>query len=255
MVPTPTMARRACARLAAACALAATLSSRAFAQTIHEPPLLPVTIAVLPSADGIEASGFQQGDLVDVLVIRNGVTINTTTGIVPEDDPKNPVPFAGLVNMNGGAPQCWAGTTPDLHAGDIVRFIAHAGGTIRSIDQVHIMPITISNVVAVGGGMVEVHGMGGDLNGLPIDVATALQVRLIGTSTFALNGKRTLRVGGGTADGILSYDLTNNPGGLHWTARFGPMSAADVSNALGSEPRVLWLGSIPANANELTIYQ
>jgi hypothetical protein len=251
------MARRAFASLAAACVLAATLAPAALAQTpINEPPALPVVIAVLPSSDAIEASGFTEGDLVDVLVIRNGVTVNTTTGLVPEVDPKNPVPFAGILNVNGGAATCWAGTTPDLRAGDIVRFVSHmAGGNIRSIDQVHIMPITISTVTSVGGGMIEVHGMGGDLNGAPIDIVNALQVRLIATGTFAVNGKRTLRAGGGTTDGTISYDLGNNPGGLHWTARFGPMSAADVTNALGAEPRVLWLGSVPANANELTIYQ
>src|SRR5262249_35450696 len=76
-----------------------------------------------------------------------------------------------------------------------------------------------------------------------------------GNGTFALNGKRTLRTGGGATDGTIDYDATNNPGGLHWTATFGPMSAADVNNALTGEPRVNWLGSIPANANELSIYQ
>src|SRR5262249_18397951 len=117
MSPSFTVARRALASLAAACAIAAAAAPAALAQVpINEPPVLPVSIAVLPSSDGVEASGFPEGDLVDVLVIRNGVTINTTTDLATVADPKNPVPFAGILNMNGpGA--CWAGTTPDLRAG------------------------------------------------------------------------------------------------------------------------------------------
>jgi hypothetical protein len=246
MAPSFTLARRSLASLGVACAIAAATAHTALAQTPNEPPVLPVSIAVLPSSDGIEASGFSDADLIDVLVIRNGVTINTTTNLSP---------FLGDVNMNGpGA--CWAGTTPDLRAGDIVRFIAHANnGNIHSINQVHIMPITISAVTQVGPGAVEVHGMGGDLSGAPIDPTAALQVRLIGGATFAVNGKKTLRAGGGTADGTLAYDVTNNPSGLKWTARFSALSASDVTTALASEARALWLGSIPANANELTIYQ
>src|SRR4029077_19959183 len=99
-----------------------------------------------------------------------------------------------------------------------------------------------------GPGAVVVRGMGGDLNGAPIDAATALQIRLVGAAPFAVNGKRALRAGGGAADGTLAFDATSNPSGLQWTAQFTGLSPSDVSNVLGGEARALWLRLAPRRA-------
>src|SRR5207302_6739024 len=71
---------------------------------------------------------------------------------------------------------------------------------------------------------------------------------------FTFNGRKTLRAGAGNTDGTFSYDTANNPTGINWTVRYSGLVAGDVSLCVNGEIRVRWLGTIPANANELTIY-
>ena len=246
--------RRTLLPLAAALVLAASAAPIAHAAPppINEPPVLPVVIVPFPTNESIEADGFTDGDLVDVLLIRNGVTISSILGASP---------VGGVLNVNGvaGAP-CWGPVTPDMRPGDIVRYVSHfPNGTIRSIDQVHVMPITASLPVVIqnddpatpgGEGIVEIHGTASDLNGQPIPLANVDQ-RVVAPTLFALNGRKTLRSG---TDGTFSYDTANNPTGINWTVRYSGLVAGDVDLCVNGEIRVRWLGTIPANANELTIY-
>src|ERR1051325_2893324 len=71
MTPRPAHCRRIAFSLSLAWLLTGSRAGFAAAQAIHEPPALPVTIALLPSSDGVEASGFQDTDAIDVLLIRN----------------------------------------------------------------------------------------------------------------------------------------------------------------------------------------
>ena len=212
MAPTPSACRRIALRFSIAMLLGACGTRMAAAQAINEPPALPVVIAVLPSSDGVEASGFHDTDAIDVLLVRNGVTISTIAGARSS---------GGVLNVNGGAPSaCWAGVTPDMRPGDVVRFVSHLpNGNVRSIDQVHVMPIAAMAPVVVqnddpatpaGEGIVEIHGTASDLNGSAIPIAN-LQQRSVSTDLFALNGRRTLRAGGAGGDGTLDYDATGNP--------------------------------------------
>src|ERR1043166_1272021 len=106
-----------------------------------------------------------------------------------------------------------------MRPGDIVRFVSHLpSGAVRSIDQVHVMPVTATTPVVIH----------------TDDPATP---------------------GGGTTDGTFTYDTVNNPTGINWTVRYSGLTAADVASVMGGDTRALWLGSIPANANELTIYE
>ena len=136
--------RRTLLPLAAALVLAASAARIAHAAPppINEPPALPVVIVPFPTNESIEADGFTDGDLVDVLLIRNGVTISSILGASP---------VGGVVNVNGVAGDpCWGPVTPDMRPGDIVRYVSHfPNGTIRSIDQVHVMPITASLPVVI----------------------------------------------------------------------------------------------------------
>src|ERR1043166_9153187 len=256
MTPRPAHCRRIAFSLSLAWLLTASGAGFAAAQAIHEPPALPVTIALLPSSDGVEASGFQDTDAIDVLLIRNGVTISTIA---------HATSVGGVLNVNGGPPSvCWAGVTPDMRPGDIVRFVSHLpSGAVRSIDQVHVMPVTATTPVVIqnddpatpgGDGIVEIYGTASDLNGAPIPLAN-IQQRMISANLFDLNGRRTLRAGGGATDGTFTYDTVNNPTGINWTVRYSGLTAADVASVMGGDTRALWLGSIPANANELTIYE
>ena len=119
---------------------------------------------MLPSSDGIEASGFDDLNTEDILLIRNGVTISATLGASS---------IGGVLNVNGAPPfACWTGVTPDIRPGDIVQFITHLpDGTVSSIDQLHIMPLTTGRPVVISPGTIEIHGTAADLNGLPIPLA------------------------------------------------------------------------------------
>ena len=96
-------------------------------------------------------------------------------------------------------------------------------------------------------GSVAIHGTATAVDGgqIPVD---QIENRLV-TSTanaFAVNGKRTVRaasVPGTQIQGTLSYDsATSN----RWTATYTGLSADDVTRALGTESRGMWLGRNPA---------
>src|ERR1043166_3482534 len=142
MTPTPAHCRRIALSLSPAWLLTASGAGLAAAQAIHEPPALPVSIALLPSSDGVEASGFLDTETIDVLLIRNGGTISTITGATS---------VGGELNVNGGPPSvCWAGVTPDMRPGDIVRFVSNRpNGTVRTIDQARVMPISATSPVVI----------------------------------------------------------------------------------------------------------
>jgi len=242
MTPTPPAARAPRRLLPypllALCTLAA-LAGPARAQAINEPPVLPVHLAAQPSSDGVEAFGFTDGVPIDISLIRNGVVIATIPGATST---------GGVLNVNAVGGVCWVGVTPDIRPGDIVRYAQQGGPT----DQVHVMPITVNRPIQIPGG-VEIHGTAADLNGAPIPIAN-IEQRLKSPATFAFNGKRTLRAGGAATDGVFTYDTVNNPTGTNFTVQYTGLSASDINTALNAEPLLFWLGTIPANANEQTIY-
>jgi hypothetical protein len=250
--------------------------------TVNEPPVAPIQIISFPARDFISSSGYKASDTVDVQILRKeggqNVLVSSTTW-TPQDDPRAApgAPFAGIVEVNHPGGACWDGTTPDLRAGDIVREIAfNPDGSIRTVDQT-----TTSNVVAqrprivkhasnpttATDGVVEIHGMAMDANGDPI-VAGQVEQRLVANrDAFDLNGRRTMRAGGAGKDGTFTYDATNNPTGVNWTATYTGLTEDDVVRAAGgtnpatgrtftgAESRVLWLSATPAAAPEITIYE
>jgi len=241
MSPTPPAARRLRRFLFVSLACGALAFARAAsAQAINEPPRLPVVIVVFPSMDGMEAQGFDDNVAVDISVIRNGAVVGSIAGAHST---------GGLLDVNVLGGVCWEGVTPDIRPGDIVRFAQQGGPT----DQVHVMPIVIGRPIQIPGG-VEIHGTASDLNGSPIPLANIDQ-RIVSATPFAVNGRKTLRAGAGNLDGTFEYDAVNNPTGTQFTVRYTGLGAGDIQLAMAGEMRLRWLGAIPANANELTIYQ
>jgi hypothetical protein len=76
-----------------------------------------------------------------------------------------------------------------------------------------------------------------------------LEQRLVNPDLFARNGRRTLRAPG---DGTVQYVGTT---GNTWRATYTGLSGTDVTKALASESRILWLGADPAKENQLTIFE
>jgi hypothetical protein len=236
---------------------------------INDPPLLPINIIAFPSRDFISPSGFEDSDLVSVQVLRRNsagqvVIVSSADGIQPIDG------FAE-VNHPGGA--CWAGVTPEMRTGDIVRTIAYNQANvtpanpdgIRSIDQTTIAgvtafrPVTVQNddpQTAENEGIVEIHGtaLGADGLPLPIDQIEQRMIATHGVGLWDFNGRRALRAAA-NSDGTLTYDTANNPMGVKWTATYSGLDGADVARMADSDTRIHWLGRDPIALNEATIFE
>jgi hypothetical protein len=212
---------------------------------VNDPPLLPHAIIAFPARDFVSASGWDQADLVTVEIVRHGEVVGVAPNVVPQDLVST-AGFDGIVEVNHPGGACWSTVTPDIRAGDVVRLTTDGGVS----DQTTTQNITITQpATAVGPGTVEIKGSARDANGNPIPMAQ-LAARIIGSSgaPFA-NGTRRLQT---PNDGALVYDA---PGSVNWTATFTGLSDADVTAAIASESRILWLGRDPLALNELTIYE
>jgi hypothetical protein len=217
---------------------------------------LPHSINVFYHRDFVQGSGFQASDLVTVEVLRNNAVIGTAANVVPTDDPTTSA-FDGLVTVNHPGGVCWDSFTPDLQRGDVVRTtVTNAPlNSTTAVDTTPIMDIEVTKQAFESGpGQVQIKGFAADASGNPIPLGQLTQRMVANKQAFDLNGRRTLRAGGGGADGTLTYDPVGpaNPKGINWTATYGSTSpgvpaldAHDVAMAVGAESRGIWLGTDP----------
>ncbi|HNN13735.1 MAG TPA: choice-of-anchor D domain-containing protein [Anaerolineales bacterium] len=215
--------------------------------TANEPPADGRAILVFPSRDFISAENYQPDEQVTVQVIRNGFIVSSVDGVFPID---------GLVEVNHPGGYCWAGVTPELRAGDIVRTLAFGpeSSTVpRSVDQVTVSNVTANKAVQTSPDTVQIYGTAQDADGNPLPI-DQLEQRMVASSKdpFNINGRRTLRAPG---DGTISYDTVNNPTGTKWTATYTGLDQHDVNLALSVESRVLWLGRDPLAGIEITLFE
>lgn len=238
--------------------LAATSASAA---VINNPPVLPHSIISFPARDFVSAAGYAAGDRPNVQVVRGGVVVGIATHVVPQDDPKTPGFFDGLVDVNHPGGACWEGVTPSIKAGDVIQLLADDG----SGDQTTTANVTVTqnatkdpldpSIVTIKGTAISATG-----GQIPID---ELDARVVANQqTFMISGRRTIRADGVfSGDGTLAYD-----GPTHnlntWTATFNGMGQvslvdglSDADRAVASESRILWLGVNTASGQELTIYE
>ena len=244
-------ARNARRRTRAAISAAAVLAAAA---TIAAPAGAAVggshVVAVLPATQGLELSGYPVNDALNVHVIRHGVTIGSATGTTTPDrkDPNN-----GVLNVAGGAPPCWTGSTPQILPGDEVT--VDDGGT--GLDS-----MIVQNVAATSlerdpvTGHILVHGFavapgGGEYDATTFAASVQARITIAATGTPFSNGRNSVRAGGGKFDGTVSYDppTATDPNPTTWTADF-PMSPLDAQLALGNKN---FEGVFLVGVNELTI--
>ena len=157
--------RRTRAAISAAAVLAATA---AFATPAGAAVNGSHVVAVLPATQGLELSGYPVGDTLNVHVIRNGVTIGSATGTTTPDkrDPNN-----GVLNIAGGAPPCWTGSTPQILPGDEVTVDDGGAGLDSTIVQ-NVAATTLERDPVTGHILVHGRGLDAELGG---------SVRLSGT--------------------------------------------------------------------------
>ncbi len=238
-------------RSAESAAVSATATTRAAGTppAVNDPPTHPFTM--FPSRDMVDVEGLTADQTATVEVIRHGRVVTDATGLTPD--------AGGLVEINHVGTHCWAGTTPDLRAGDQVRATVHdADGRVAWVDEARIANVTAGRA-AMEGGIVTVHGTAAAHDGTPLPLGQIEQRMVSSTNNpFSVNGKRTLRAdASGQAEGELSFDAVgpDNPVGIRWTARYPNLSAADQALAVGVESRVMWLGRAPLAGLELTIFE
>ncbi|HEX8178696.1 MAG TPA: hypothetical protein VF525_04050 [Pyrinomonadaceae bacterium] len=231
------------------------------AASVSDAPVAPHSIIPFPQRDFVSSTGYavSEGPVV-VSVIRGGRVLSTSTPVPVVEDPATPGFGAVEVNHPGGG--CWNVLTPDLRPGDIVRFTnAHGVPDQTTTANVTAFRATDKKLddTALPAGTVQTHGTAQDAAGNPLAL-DAVESRLIASSAnpFSVNGRRTLRAGGGSTDGTLAYDPVDpvtNPKGTNWTATFTGLSSADVTLAIASESRGVWLGRDPLALTELTIFE
>ena len=259
-------------------AQAVTLARPAAAVAAHEPPIDGVSIIAFPSRDFVSSTGWRASDQLNVELIRDGRVISTANGLIPEGD-AFALQFDGIVDVNHPGAACWAGTTPEMRAGDLIRYTAYGpDGNIRVINQTHVAGVSCQRVVVaqnddpatlVNEGVVEIHGTAIGPDGQPIPIEQLEQRMITNSSLFDLNGRRSLRTGGGN-DGLIAYDVIDpikNPIGYAWTATYLNLNGDDVARLVGgvsttsgrrflqADTRIHWLGTNPGTLAEATIYE
>jgi hypothetical protein len=207
-------------------------------------------VAVLPATSGLELSGYQVGDTLSVHVVRNGVTIGSAIGTTTPDrkDPNN-----GVLNIAGGAPPCWTGSTPQILPGDEVT-VDDGGAGLDSMVVQNVAATSLERDAVTG--HILVHGFaiapgGGEYDPATFAASVQARITIAATGTPFSNGRNSIRAGAGKFDGTVSYDppTVNDPNPTTWTADF-PTSDLDAQLALGSKD---FEGVFTVGVSELTI--
>jgi hypothetical protein len=226
-----------------------------------EPPAPGHEVISFPQRDFVSASGYVQGVPAYVQVIRGGVVVASSTPVLPEDDPST-TGFDGIVEVNHPGGGCWDTVTPDIRPGDKVRVFQDDPADLGAATQISDDTTTTAAVTAGkpvlelvnGVNVVTIHGTAqgldaaGNTTGVPLPLAQ-IEQRLINRDKFSINGRRDLRA---PRDTTISYDAA---GSTNWTVRYPRLRGTDVTKALASESRALWLGGNPAAGTELTIFE
>jgi len=218
----------------------------------NDPPVDGHSLLGFFSRDFISANGYPaaQGPYV-FSVIRNNATVAQS------------VPFnsdaTGLIEVNHPGGTCWAGVTPDIRVGDVIR-ITNAAGIA---DQTTIMNIVTQLPVAINTTTVQIRGFALDLANVPLPVSS-LEVRMITNSgPFDVNQRRDMRAGVGAIDGTLVADPL---GGGRFIATFSNLTPNDIFRLCGgldasglafapAQTTLMWLGRTPAAMLEQTVYE
>src|SRR4051812_27689964 len=183
--------------------------------------------SVFATIDFIGAFGYSVGTPMTVEVLRNGHSIASVTA------PTHATPDGGGLEVNHGplgAPQpgdCWAGFTPDVRAGDVIRVTADGG-----VDEVMVDNIQIDQgptETAPGSGVFEMKGIAARGDGTPIPVAELDSGELRNTTKFRVMPNEVTRTGtdGWTASYHAPFNVTRNGTGAD------PVFAIPTANVIG----------------------
>lgn len=244
---TPLISSLLVAALALGAAVVSTPTAHAVTPTvINEPPVDGHQVNVFTNRDFASGLGFAQGSLVDVEVWRNGVLAGFSNDITPADDPGTPGVFDGIVEVNHPGGACWTDFTPDLKAGDKVRFVEKTTDGATLVSAVA-QQTTIANVTVTGDAVqtapdtVVVRGTAQDAAGnrLPIDELVHSFISSTANPFDASGARRIQADAAGRAVGVIAYET-----GTTWAATYAGLTPHDVTIALNTATsQVSWIGA------------
>jgi hypothetical protein len=241
----------------------------ASAQTIDNPPLLPMDITVFPERDFVSIEGFAKN--ADVLVqVRRGGVVSDAVGRTDAN---------GFIEVNHPGGVCWRNVTPDIIPGDTIRVTYRDTNNNRALVPVPVKDsgaaLNTQNVKATqafdaGDGTVVVKGSAVLPGGGRIPL-NRLEVRIVNPEFMdppaSRIGKRDIRVdstggrildaNGGQVDGTsatLAYDSTT---ATTFTAVFKGLSDFERQLVVEGQTRVMGWQQTTAAGDRLgmTIYE
>ena len=227
---------------------------------INDPPSAGHTVTVFPARDFVHADGFTQGSLVDVEVWRNGVLAGFVNDVTPADLGDTPT-FDGVIEVNHPGGACWTDSTPDIKAGDLVRFVEKSTDPVTGNPVAIAQQTTTRDVVVTTGvqliapDTIQVRGTAQDAAGNPLPFAEFNHVLVTSTADpFDVTGRRTLIASGAGGEyGTMAYD-PNDPNGTTWVATYTGLGAPDIDRAMRAANTVSWFGPAAAST-EGTIFE
>ncbi len=216
----------------------------ASAAVLNDPPANGHSIIVFPQRDFVHGDGFALNANLRVEIWRGAVEVGVSDPFVNSDT------AAGFDLNHLGAP-CWASVTPDIIPNDMVQVVNLDSG---EIDRTVTANVIVTQKAAAGAGnTVVIKGTAAQADGTQIPVAQLDSRIVASTASPFSDGTRSIR----------TQPVYDTATGNSWTATFSqtkngaPLTAADVSLAVASESRGMWLGRLVGLAvpPETTIYE
>lgn len=239
------------------------------AQTVNNPPLLPIEITAFPSRDLVSAEGFAPNADVLVQVRRSGV-VSDAIGRTDSN---------GAIEVNHPGGICWRNLTPDIIPGDTVRITYRNTNNNQQLVPPPVInsgaAIKIQNVIAMqafdpGNGTVVVKGNAALASGARIPLSR-LEVRIVNPDfidpSISRISKRDIRADstGSGIDGPAGSIIPNSSGrlvydagsGTAFTATFTGLNPEERQLAVSGQTRVLsWQQTTSAGDRlGMTIYE
>jgi large repetitive protein len=240
-----TMTRRRKATVAVGAAIAVASPGLAAADIVSPPPA-GMEIVVFPERDFVVTEGGPAGQAVRFQIIRNGVTIGTSSS--SQVTPALLTDDAGLLEVNHPGGLCWQGVTPNILPGDVLRVTdeaAPANGFDVTTQGVRATSTEIvgSNVVVRGVALLN-----GSNTPLPLNRVEQRIVQPDFREPPEPLEKRDIRAT--TDDGNLVRDPAVNGG---FIATHSGLTAVQRQKAIAGQTRVLGWQRTAANGDRLGI--
>ena len=230
------------------------------------------SVTAFPARDFVNGDGFQDGSLVDVEVWRGAgcgtaLDLSAQPGCALAGFVNDTTPQGGVVEVNHPGSYCWTDFTPDIKAGDTIRFVEKYATPLPGADLVagtaddvffaaqqhtvaDVAVTTAVQVLDAATGTIRVTGTkarGVDINDMVHELVASTNDPFTG---FAA----PTRIISADTTGLAQGDLVENLDRISWVATYTGLSAHDVQHAVSVASSAIVWGPV-APGTETTIYE